>query len=143
MKDTNSINESISDSVARATALALKRRVILKSRIVRSTDELEKKIDELSKQVSALAGLVMLGISIGGNGLLSKSLIVSGLFTEEFSEDIENQDTRLRASFSDALAGRDSKVEKKISAKRVKNWISGVKKTNVQSSPAEVRNRRF
>ena len=132
MKKTNSVNESITDSVARATALAMKRRVISKSRIVRSTDELEKKIDELSKQVSALAGLVMLGISIGGNGLLSKSLIVSGLFTEEFSEDIENQDTRLRASFSDALAGRDSKVEKKISAKRVKNWISGVKKTNVQ-----------
>ena len=132
MKETNSINESLSDSVARATALAMKRRVISKSRIVRSTDELEKKIDELSKQVSALAGLVMLGISIGGNGLLSKSLIVSGLFTEEFSDDIENQDTRLRASFSDALAGRDSKVEKKISAKRVKNCISGVKKTNVQ-----------
>ena len=141
MKKTNSVNESISDSVARATALAMKRRVISKSRIVRSTDELEKKIDELSKQVSALAGLVMLGISIGGNGLLSKSLIVSGLFTEEFSDDIENQDTRLRASFSDALAGRDSKVEKKIRPKRVKNWISGVKKTNVQSSPAEVRNR--
>ena len=132
MKNTNSINESISDSVARVTALAMKRRVISKSRIVRSTDELEKKIDELSKQVSALAGLVMLGISIGGNGLLSKSLIVSGLFTEEFSDDIENQDTRLRASFSDALAGRDSKTEKKTSAKRVKNWISGVKKTNVQ-----------
>ena len=133
MKKTNSINESITDSVARATALAMKRRVISKSRIVRSTDELEKKIDELSKQVSALAGLVMLGISIGGNGLLSKSLIVSGLFTEEFSDDIENQETRIRASFSDALAGRDSKVEKKTSAKRVKNWISDAKKTNAQS----------
>ena len=99
MKKTNSINESISDSVARATALAMKSRVISKSRIVRSTDELEKKLDELSKQVSALAGLVMLGISIGGNGLLSKSLIVSGLFTEEFSDDIENQNTRLATSF--------------------------------------------
>ena len=133
MKKTNSVNESITDSVARATALAMKRRVISKSRIVRSTDELEKKIDELSKQVSALAGLVLLGISIGGNGLLSKSLIVSGLFTEEFSDDIENQDTRLRASFSDVLAGRDSKVEKKTSAKRVKKWISDAKKTNAQS----------
>ena len=132
MKKTNSVNESITDSVARATALAMKRRVISKSRIVRSTDELEKKIDELSKQVSALAGLVMLGISIGGNGLLSKSLIVSGLFTEEFSDDIENQDTRLRASFSDALACRDSKTEKKFRAKRVKDFISGVQKTNVQ-----------
>ena len=133
MKKTNSVNESITDSVARATALAMKRRVISKSRIVRSTDELEKKIDELSKQISALAGLVMLGISIGGNGLLSKSLIVSGLFTEEFSEDIENQNTRLATSFSDALTDKDTKVEKKIRAKRVKNWISGVKKANVQS----------
>ena len=128
MKETNSINESITDSVARATALAMKRRVISKSRIVRSTDELEKKIDELSKQVSALAGLVMLGISIGGNGLLSKSLIVSGLFTEEFSDDIENQDTRMKTSFCDVLADRDSKTEQMTSAKRVKKWISGVKK---------------
>ena len=132
MKKTNSVNESITDSVARATALAMKRRVISKSRIVRSADELEKKIDELSKQVSALAGLVMLGISIGGNGLLSKSLIVSGLFTEEFSDDIENQDTRMKTSFCDVLTERDSKTEKKASAKRVKNWISGVKKRNVQ-----------
>ena len=133
MKATNSINESISDSVARVTALAMKRRVISKSRIVRSTDELEKKIDELSKQVSALAGLVMLGISIGGNGLLSISLIVSGLFTEEFSDNIEKQNTRMKTSFSDALTERDSKAEKKIRAERVKNWISDAKKTNVQS----------
>ena len=133
MKEANTINESISDSVARATALAKKRRVISKGLSVRSSDDLEKKIEELSKQVSALAGLVMLGISIGGNGLLSKSLIVSGLFTEEFSDDIENQNTRLATSFSDALTDKDTKVEKKIRAKRVKNWISGVKKTNVQS----------
>ena len=133
MKKTNSVNESITDSVARATALAMKRRVISKSRNVRSTDELEKKIDELSRQVSALAGLVMLGISIGGNGLLSKSLIVSGLFTEEFSDDIENQDTRMKTSFYDVLAEINSKTEKKIRAKRVKNWISDAKKTNAQS----------
>tara|TARA_Y100000589_G_C26768170_1_gene472669 strand:- start:238 stop:504 length:267 start_codon:yes stop_codon:yes gene_type:complete len=88
MKEANTINESISDSVARATALAIKRRVISKGLSVRSSDDLEKKIEELSKQVSALAGLVMLGISIGGNGLLSKAGIVSGLFTEGF-EDAE------------------------------------------------------
>ena len=88
MKEANTINESISDSVARATALAIKRRVISKGLSVRSSDDLEKKIEELSRQVSALAGLVMLGISIGGNGLLSKAGIVSGLFTEGF-EDAE------------------------------------------------------
>ena len=88
MKEANTINETISDSVARATALAIKRRVISKGLSVRSSDDLEKKIEELSRQVSALAGLVMLGISIGGNGLLSKAGIVSGLFTEGF-EDAE------------------------------------------------------
>ena len=88
MKEANTINETISDSVARATALAIKRRVISKGLSVRSSDDLEKKIEELSKQVSALAGLVMLGISTGGNGLLSKAGIVSGLFTEGF-EDAE------------------------------------------------------
>ena len=88
MKEANTINETISDSVARATALAIKRRVISKGLSVRSSDDLEKKVEELSNQVSALAGLVMLGISIGGNGLLSKAGIVSGLFTEGF-EDAE------------------------------------------------------
>ena len=88
MKEANTINESISDSVARATALAIKRRVISKGLSVRNSDDLEKKIEELSRQVSAIAGLVMLGNSIGGNGLLSKAGIVSGLFTEGF-EDAE------------------------------------------------------
>ena len=88
MKEANTINETISDSVARATALAIKRRVISKGLSVKNSDDLEKKIEELSRQVSALAGLVMLGISIGGNGLLSKAGIVSGLFTEGF-EDAE------------------------------------------------------
>ena len=88
MKKANTINESISDSVARASALAIKRRVISKGLSVRSSDDLEKKIEEFSKQVSALAGFFMLGISIGGNGLLSKAGIVSGLFTEGF-EDAE------------------------------------------------------
>ena len=39
----------------------------------------------------------------------------------------------MKTSFSNALPERDSKVEKKIRAKKVKNWMSGVKKTNVQS----------
>ena len=49
---------------------------------------MENKIDELSKQVSALSALVLLGISVGGDGLLSKAGVVSGLFTEDY-EDAE------------------------------------------------------
>ena len=43
MKKANTINESISDSVARATALAIKRRVISKGLSVRNSDDLEKR----------------------------------------------------------------------------------------------------
>tara|TARA_Y100000593_G_C4165944_1_gene264417 strand:- start:320 stop:583 length:264 start_codon:yes stop_codon:yes gene_type:complete len=87
MRETK-INEGITDAVARATALAIKRKVILTGRKVRTAQDLENKIDELSKQVSALSALVLLGISVGGDGLLSKAGVVSGLFTEDY-EDAE------------------------------------------------------
>ncbi len=45
-------------------------------------------MDLLSQQVSALAALTLVGISVGGNGLLSKTGIVSGLFMEEFEKEL-------------------------------------------------------
>ena len=52
-----------------------------KGREVRSTQDPDKKLDLLSQQVSALAALTLVGISVGGDGLLSKGGILSGLFT--------------------------------------------------------------
>jgi len=78
----------LSDAAARIISLAIKKRVISKGREVRSAETLEEKMDLLSQQVSALAALTLVGISVGGNGLLSKTGIVSGLFMEEFEKEL-------------------------------------------------------
>ena len=79
----------LSDAGARLIALAVKKKVINKGREVRSTQDSEKKLDLLSQQVSALAALTLVGISVGGDGLLSKGGILSGLFTEDFQKEME------------------------------------------------------
>ena len=80
----------LSDAAARILALAIKKKVINKGREVRSTQDSEKKLDLLSQQVSALAALTLVGISVGGDGLLSKGGILSGLFTEDFQKELES-----------------------------------------------------
>jgi hypothetical protein len=80
----------LSDAGARLIALAVKKKVINKGREVRLTDELESKMDLLSQQISALAALTLVGISVGGDGLLSKGGILSGLFTEDFEKELES-----------------------------------------------------
>ena len=80
----------LSDTGARLIALAIKKRVINKGREVRSTQDSEKKLDLLSQQISALAALTLVGISVGGDGLLSKGGILSGLFTEDFQKELES-----------------------------------------------------
>ena len=80
----------LSDAGARLIALAVKKKVIRKGREVRSTQDSEKKLDLLSRQVSALAALTLVGISVGGDGLLSKGGILSGLFTEDFQKELES-----------------------------------------------------
>ena len=81
----------LSDAAARILALAIKKKVINKGREVRSTQDPDKKLDLLSQQVSALAALTLVGISVGGDGLLSKGGILSGLFTEDFAEEMESK----------------------------------------------------
>ena len=81
----------LSDAAARILALAVKKKVIRKGREVRSTQDPDKKLDLLSQQISALAALTLVGISVGGDGLLSKGGILSGLFTEGLEEEIESE----------------------------------------------------
>ena len=81
----------LSDAGARMLALAVKKKVINKGREVRSTQDSDKKMDLLSQQVSALAALTLVGISVGGDGLLSKGGILSGLFTEDFQKEMESK----------------------------------------------------
>ena len=81
----------LSDAASRILALAIKKKVINKGREVRSTQDSDKKLDLLSQQVSALAALTLVGISVGGDGLLSKGGILSGLFTEDLEEEMESK----------------------------------------------------
>ena len=80
----------LSDAASRILALAIKKKVINKGREVRSTQDPDKKLDLLSQQISALAALTLVGISVGGDGLLSKGGILSGLFTEDFEKELES-----------------------------------------------------
>ena len=101
----------LSDAASRILALAVKKKVINKGREVRSTQDPDKKLDLLSQQVSALAALTLVGISVGGNGLLSKGGILSGLFTEDFQKEIESELTTTSPTKSDSRNPiyRDSK----------------------------------
>ena len=101
----------LSDAAARILALAVKKKVIRKGREVRSTQDPDKKLDLLSQQVSALAALTLVGISVGGDGLLSKGGILSGLFTEDLEEEMESKLTTTSPTKSDSRNPiyRDSK----------------------------------
>ena len=94
-----------SSTAARAISLAIKKKIINKGREVQSAGTLEEKVDLLSQQVSALAALTLVGISVSGDGLLSKAGIVSGLFTERFEKDFltknETEDLSDRTSTKD------------------------------------------
>jgi hypothetical protein len=76
----------LSERAARILALALKKKVRNIGHQVRIANSVEKKLDLLSKQNAALSALVMTGISVSGDGLLSKAGIISGMFSEEEEE---------------------------------------------------------
>ena len=77
------LEEGLTQSITRALALRLKSVVVKRGRNVRTSVDIEEKLDILSKQVSAVAGLVLLAVSVSGSGILSKASIVSGIFTED------------------------------------------------------------
>ena len=89
----------LSSTAARIISLAIKKKVINKGREVRAAGTLEEKVDLLSQQVSALAALTLVGISVGGDGLLSKAGIVSGLFTEGFEKELLNPSPKTESDF--------------------------------------------
>ena len=76
----------ITSAAARILALAIKKKIRNLGNQVRNSNDIEKKIDLVSKQNAALAALILTGISVSGEGLLSKAGIISGMFTEEENE---------------------------------------------------------
>lgn len=84
----DTISENLTDSMAKATAMVVKRKVITNGKKVRNTIDVGKKLDYLSIQLSSTAALVLLAVAVGGDekSILSKGAIVSGLFTEDFPD---------------------------------------------------------
>lgn len=72
---------NLTQTMTRGLALVLKRRVIVAGQRVRQEQKSEDKLDALSIQMSALAGLTLLSTSVSGDGILSKAAIVSGLMS--------------------------------------------------------------
>lgn len=75
------VTEGLTASITRGLALVLKRRAIAAGSRVRKLEDLDQKIDALSKQISVIAGLALLATSVSGDGILSKASIVSGLLS--------------------------------------------------------------
>jgi len=75
------IKEGLTQSMIRGIALAVKRKAINYGKQAQSTQDVETKLDLISKQVSATATLALLAVSVSGEGVLSKAGINSGLFS--------------------------------------------------------------
>ena len=81
----------MSDRIARILSLGIKRKIVTIGNQIRSSSDIEEKIDLMSKQNSALAALILTGISVGGEGLLSKGQILSSLFSEEYGDVLRTE----------------------------------------------------
>ena len=81
----------------KSIALFLKRKVIIYSKRVKSESDTNKKIDMLSSQCSALASLLILNLAMEdeGEGLFSKGIIASGLFTENDTETTNEKELNI------------------------------------------------
>ena len=80
-KEETELNEGMTDTIARGSAILLKKRSIGYGRRVQSATDMNDKIDYLSQQLNAVAGIALLAVSISGEGLLSKGAIFQSLFS--------------------------------------------------------------
>jgi len=77
----NQICEGLTQSMIRGVALAVKRKAMNYGKQVETAPDVERKVELISKQCSAIAALALLAVSVSGDGVLSKAGIVSGLFS--------------------------------------------------------------
>ncbi len=85
------LNEGMTSSVARMSAIVLKKRVVGYGNRVESSTDIGQKLDYLSKQISAVGGIALVACSLSGEGLLSKGAIFTSLFSS--NEPDGNLDT--------------------------------------------------
>ena len=86
--EKDQLEEGFSDAMAKTTALALKRKVIVKGKQVRSATDVADKIDKLSIQLSSIAAMCLLAVAMSGDekSILSRAGVISGLFSEDLPD---------------------------------------------------------
>ena len=72
------------------TAIGLKKRSISLGNQVESATDIGEKINNLSKQLNAVAGIALVAVSMSDEGLLSKGMILTSLLSSH--EPAENLD---------------------------------------------------
>ena len=84
------LQEGMTSNVAKMTAIGLKRKVVSLGNQVESATDIGVKINNLSKQLNAVAGIALVAVSMSDEGLLSKGMILTSLLSSH--EPDENLD---------------------------------------------------
>ena len=90
-EEDETLQEGMTSNVAKMTAIGLKKRCISLGNQVESATDIGEKINYLSKQLNAVAGIALVGVSMSDEGLLSKGMILTSLLSSH--EPDENLDT--------------------------------------------------
>ena len=86
----NSLDEGMTSKIAKVMSIGLKRKVVSLGNQVESATDIGEKINNLSKQLNAVAGIVLVAVSMSDEGLLSKGMILTSLLSSH--EPDENLD---------------------------------------------------
>ena len=89
-REEDELNEGMTSNVAKMTAIGLKKRCIGLGNQVESATDIGVKINNLSKQLNAVAGIALVAVSMSDEGLLSKGMILTSLLSS--NEPDENLD---------------------------------------------------
>ena len=89
-EEDETLQEGMTSNVAKMTAIGLKKRCISLGNQVESATDIGEKINYLSKQLNAVAGIVLVAVSMSDEGLLSKGMILTSLLSSH--EPDENLD---------------------------------------------------
>jgi len=89
-EEDETLQEGMTGGIAKVLAMGLKRKVIGIGNQVQSATDLEQKINLLSKQLNAVAGIALVAVSMSDEGLLSKGVILTSLLSS--NEPDENLD---------------------------------------------------
>ena len=90
-EEDETLQEGMTSNVAKMTAIGLKKRSISLGNRVESATDIGEKINYLSKQLNAVAGIALVAVSMSDEGLLSKGMILTSLLSSH--EPDENLDT--------------------------------------------------